>query len=144
MRQTSLSPLWNSLRSYRMDWEWDLEFLIAKICDAITRASRDHIEETTKRLSYGQVCKTDKKLQFGEHLRCALDETALKNGAPDWIRTSGLRLRRATLYPAELRVPWSSALLTGRCGGRQSFLHQRRMAAQHYVLFRFPLGNAGC
>jgi hypothetical protein len=25
-------------------------------------------------------------------------------GAPDWIRTSDLRLRRATLYPAELRV----------------------------------------
>jgi hypothetical protein len=27
-----------------------------------------------------------------------------KNGAPDWIRTSDLCLRRATLYPAELRV----------------------------------------
>lgn len=26
-------------------------------------------------------------------------------GAPDWIRTSGLCLRRAALYPAELRVP---------------------------------------
>src|SRR6185437_12775888 len=26
-------------------------------------------------------------------------------GAPDTIRTCGLRLRRATLYPAELRVP---------------------------------------
>ncbi len=28
-----------------------------------------------------------------------------KAGAPDWIRTSGLCLRRAALYPAELRVP---------------------------------------
>src|SRR4051812_49603304 len=27
------------------------------------------------------------------------------NGAPDRIRTCGLCLRRATLYPAELRVP---------------------------------------
>ena len=27
------------------------------------------------------------------------------NGAPDWIRTNDLCLRRATLYPAELRVP---------------------------------------
>ena len=25
-------------------------------------------------------------------------------GALEWIRTTGLRLRRATLYPAELRV----------------------------------------
>ena len=29
----------------------------------------------------------------------------MKFGAPDWIRTSGLCLRRAALYPAELRVP---------------------------------------
>ena len=28
-----------------------------------------------------------------------------RNGAPDRIRTCDLRLRRATLYPAELRVP---------------------------------------
>jgi hypothetical protein len=28
----------------------------------------------------------------------------LRIGAPDWIRTSDLRLRRATLYPAELRA----------------------------------------
>ena len=28
-----------------------------------------------------------------------------KAGAPDWIRTSDLCLRRAALYPAELRVP---------------------------------------
>ena len=26
-----------------------------------------------------------------------------KNGVPGWIRTSGLSLRRRTLYPAELR-----------------------------------------
>ena len=35
-----------------------------------------------------------------------------KAGAPDWIRTSGLRLRRATLYPAELRVLCAYAMLT--------------------------------
>src|SRR4051812_33676521 len=35
-----------------------------------------------------------------------------KIGAPDTIRTCGLRLRRATLYPAELRVPTAYAVLT--------------------------------
>src|SRR5882757_6346731 len=30
-----------------------------------------------------------------------------KTGAPETIRTSDLCLRRATLYPAELRAPWS-------------------------------------
>src|SRR5439155_22332410 len=34
------------------------------------------------------------------------------NGAPDTIRTCGLRLRRATLYPAELRVLTAYAVLT--------------------------------
>ena len=33
-------------------------------------------------------------------------------GAPDTIRTCGLRLRRATLYPAELRVLTAYAVLT--------------------------------
>src|SRR5258708_17434121 len=33
-------------------------------------------------------------------------------GAPDTIRTCGLRLRRATLYPAELRVLIAYAVLT--------------------------------
>jgi hypothetical protein len=28
-----------------------------------------------------------------------------KNGAPGWIRTTGLSLRRRTLYPTELREP---------------------------------------
>ena len=32
----------------------------------------------------------------------------LQNGAPDTIRTCDLCLRRATLYPAELRVRWGS------------------------------------
>ena len=35
-----------------------------------------------------------------------------RTGAPDTIRTCGLRLRRATLYPAELRVPSAYAVLT--------------------------------
>ena len=34
------------------------------------------------------------------------------SGAPDTIRTCGLRLRRATLYPAELRVHIAYAVLT--------------------------------
>ena len=28
-----------------------------------------------------------------------------RDGVPGWIRTSGLSLRRRTLYPAELREP---------------------------------------
>ncbi len=39
-----------------------------------------------------------------------------KAGAPDWIRTSDLCLRRAALYPAELRVPmpWRRCALVTR------------------------------
>ena len=33
-----------------------------------------------------------------------MGETGLESGAPDRIRTCGLRLRRPTLYPAELRA----------------------------------------
>ena len=39
-------------------------------------------------------------------------ETGESNGAPDRIRTCGLRLRRPTLYPAELRAHTDKA--TGR------------------------------
>jgi hypothetical protein len=28
------------------------------------------------------------------------------SGAPDWIRTSDLQLRRLPLYPTELRARW--------------------------------------
>ena len=35
-------------------------------------------------------------------------------GAPDRIRTCDLRLRRATLYPAELRVPVLTRCLRGK------------------------------
>ena len=38
--------------------------------------------------------------------------SSVSNGAPDTIRTCGLRLRRATLYPAELRVLIAYAVLT--------------------------------
>jgi hypothetical protein len=41
-----------------------------------------------------------------------LTATASYNGAPDTIRTCGLRLRRATLYPAELRVLTAYVVLT--------------------------------
>ena len=36
-----------------------------------------------------------------------------KNGAPERIRTSGLCLRRAALYPAELRVPVRCGIAAG-------------------------------
>ncbi len=36
---------------------------------------------------------------------CLPVRTSMENGAPDRIRTCGLCLRRAALYPAELRVP---------------------------------------
>ena len=38
-------------------------------------------------------------------------DSEYRNGAPDTIRTCGLRLRRATLYPAELRVLTAYAVL---------------------------------
>ena len=40
------------------------------------------------------------------------------SGAPDTIRTCDLCLRRATLYPAELRVQWGSFSRLGRDGQR--------------------------
>ena len=40
------------------------------------------------------------------------NQSVVEHGAPGWIRTSGLRLRRATLYPAELRVLSAYAALT--------------------------------
>lgn len=50
-----------------------------------------------------------KRLAEAPLAHAGLRESYLLGGAPDTIRTCGLRLRRATLYPAELRVP---ALLT--------------------------------
>ena len=44
----------------------------------------------------------------GRRSRLRIDDV----GAPDTIRTCGLRLRRATLYPAELRVLTAYAVLT--------------------------------
>ena len=46
---------------------------------------------------------------------CGLPRTAAEaGGAPDRIRTCGLRLRRPTLYPAELRAQTIEALGTKR------------------------------
>src|SRR5690606_33899948 len=39
-----------------------------------------------------------------------------ENGAPDRIRTCDLCLRRAALYPAELRVPEAARNITERAG----------------------------
>src|SRR5205085_5820654 len=47
--------------------------------------------------------------------------TALKHGAPDRIRTCGLCLRRAALYPAELRVRAEEALSKGGGRGLEAF-----------------------
>lgn len=37
-------------RWYKLEWGADLEFLVTKICDALTKAVMDHIEATTNRL----------------------------------------------------------------------------------------------
>jgi hypothetical protein len=37
-----------------------------------------------------------------------------KVGAPDWIRTSGLQLRRLSLYPAELRAQLEKRIMNAR------------------------------
>lgn len=42
--------------------------------------------------------------QPGLFLLCSGQKPTAKNGTPDRIRTYDLRLRRALLYPAELRV----------------------------------------
>jgi hypothetical protein len=40
-----------------------------------------------------------------ERLLCETSQLLINIGAPGWIRTSGLSLRRRTLYPTELREP---------------------------------------
>ena len=45
--------------------------------------------------------------------------TDFGGGAPDRIRTCDLRLRRATLYPAELRVRCRAALIRHLTAGRK-------------------------
>ncbi|VXC95791.1 hypothetical protein SPHINGO8AM_50013 [Sphingomonas sp. 8AM] len=61
----------------------------------------------------GRGCTSEKTVdgQQGatDHYISERKRPKLKAGAPDWIRTSGLCLRRAALYPAELRVPVRSA-----------------------------------
>ena len=53
-------------------------------------------------------------------------------GAPDRIRTCDLCLRRAALYPAELRVPWGGGIAKGREAGNgvrtgeRPFRHDRK------------------
>ncbi len=44
---------------------------------------------------------------------------SLWDGAPDWIRTSDLRLRRPTLYPAELRAQCGLAIVPAASAGRK-------------------------
>ena len=60
---------------------------------------------------------------------------ALVSGAPDRIRTCGLRLRRPTLYPAELRAPfWNQRLTTtgavvpAEIASRVLFVNEQRIA----------------
>src|SRR5690606_16305211 len=47
--------------------------------------------------------KATKRGLPGEGLSYLLPVCLVKNGGPGWIRTSGLPLRRRTLYPTELR-----------------------------------------
>ena len=64
-----------------------------------------------------------RKILFDQHFEA---------GAPDWIRTSDPCLRRAVLYPAELRAPVGAAsLLEARREGQfPSYSHrfERNMA----------------
>lgn len=38
-------------RWYKLDWGQDVDFLVGRICDALTKAVRDHIDEMTRRLA---------------------------------------------------------------------------------------------
>jgi hypothetical protein len=38
-------------RWYKIDWGQDVDFLVSKICEALTKAVRDHIDEMTRRLA---------------------------------------------------------------------------------------------
>src|ERR1700730_2053366 len=58
----------------------------------------------------------------------------MEAGAPDRIRTCDLRLRRATLYPAELRVPWASLIR------HLTALGKRRKAASREAPPASPMG----
>jgi hypothetical protein len=60
-------------------------------------------------------------------------------GAPDRIRTCGLCLRRAALYPAELQVPVSAILISRDARNRKSrsgeeFVAQFQRIYQHIDL----------
>ena len=61
-------------------------------------------------------------LRLARALR-SLRVSAIENGAPDRIRTCGLRLRRPTLYPAELRAHTKKALGTRRWADLTSRCH---------------------
>lgn len=61
-------------------------------------------------VEWGSAGQSQQALSLGRYaheVSAAIKSNALlmRDGAPDTIRTCGLRLRRATLYPAELRVP---------------------------------------
>ncbi len=49
-------------------------------------------------------CASESPRTEGTRLHCRLDGEASLNSAPERIRTSDLRLRRPSLYPAELRA----------------------------------------
>ena len=53
-------------------------------------------------------------------LRFDFGDVGTEIGAPDWIRTSGLCLRRAALYPAELRVRGVDIGESGGCCNGQN------------------------
>jgi hypothetical protein len=61
-------------------------------------------------------------------------------GAPDTIRTCGLRLRRATLYPAELRVH----LLLTQCLREFLASVKRRAALSQVFVFRTSFALLFC
>jgi hypothetical protein len=63
-------------------------------------------------LGHASVQQTQRSLNVtDEELRKGLEAGPSKHGAPGGIRTHDLRLRRPTLYPAELRARTGSAAM---------------------------------
>jgi len=90
----------------KIDWRCDAspdvpsEQPIGTSCNAVA-AQRDKDRRD-------QICfSISKTVRIGAQLRKRRSRSctfSIGNGAPKWIRTTGLCLRRATLYPAELWV----------------------------------------
>ena len=66
------------------------------------------------------ACRNQRKGDLTAENRHSKRIPNLKRSAPDWIRTSDLRFRRPTLYPAELRARGWRSGHRGRIVGREA------------------------